>query len=82
MFSFLLQFVEKGPYVYREERQHVNVAFSGTRMSYQVKLKQTYADDVTRRECGENCIETDKVCLTDYIENVSTLKRLFSPLKI
>ena len=76
MFSFLLQFVEKGPYVYREERQHVNVAFSGTRMSYQVKLKQTYADDVTRRECGENCMETDKVCFPDYNEKCFHIKAL------
>lgn len=55
------QFVEKGPYVYREERQYVNVEFSGTRMSYQTKLKQTFDSVLTRKECGATCTETDDV---------------------
>ena len=60
------QFVERGPYVYKEERQYVNVEFSGTRMSYQTKLKQTFDATLTHSECGTSCTETDNVKMSFF----------------
>lgn len=44
----------------------MNVEFSGTRMSYQTKLKQTFDATLTNSECGTTCTETDNVNISFF----------------
>ncbi|KAL3874003.1 hypothetical protein ACJMK2_037074 [Sinanodonta woodiana] len=58
--------VERGPYVYRETRTKFNIQFYNDRVTFQTMRTQTFAEELTKRECGQQCLENDTACIMQF----------------
>lgn len=63
LFSPLLQVVQRGPYIYQEHDEKIDVAFIANHhnIAFQMWSKQRFNEELTKQQCGSDCSEGDNV---------------------